>query len=743
MSWAEEDWTVGLSGRVLQKVKELQVQHERFSRESRQRQLQLDNTQAALDKQTLKYEEARGEVQAMQRELQGVREEARAGVSALQRVSLELQTRQAQVCSLEGQLDTARTLAHNLTQEVKRLQAELEKLQNDSGLSDSGLFSTPCWNMTSAWEHSGGRKDERQGHRGEGASQALHVRQLQFSDTPTGLLPRQQNKSTLHRHHSNQSDSSSTPPATFPCEQCDPRPAGKVWPPPLPSTPTAAVISEHQQGQGDCGKAETLRRETDMCVAELRSRVRVLEGELRTEAEQLKASQEELDKCRKELTAREHNLQRSHDQLSLAHSRMAQESDRASGAEQRLRQLQEELQCQRQNTESSRLQHQQRTKDLEKQHQRDLLELQKERQCLQKQHQQEVNKLGQELQQARTLHNALQAHAEKVSLQKQTLDKEMETLKEKLKWTEGQVQESQKRDAQMQAKLMEALREAESVTASLEQSRRREKVLEEEGRRLAQEQADALQLIKELQDQKTIPTPSAPPLQVCAVEQSFSPQPFSSHHPRPSAHVKKPHAATQRGQGRENERGGKTFSKSPSDREPGEGIDSEHITALATPSSEHSRWAGRGGDEEEESKSRSSGDDLMGCNSPETQGCYSFDVALPQLSAAMGNVSEEKVSLKSRHHTEHEDLHKENTALRSELHDVREELQKRLEDLEGQRRAEAEARTRLKQLSRKHASQAGEREEQERERRAELERERAETERLRKAMASLEAERVN
>lgn len=46
----------------------------------------------------------------------------------------------------------------------------------------------------------------------------------------------------------------------------------------------------------------------------------------------------------------------------------------------------------------------------------DLTELQKERQCLEKQNQQEVNKLNQELQQARTLHNALQAQSDKVSL---------------------------------------------------------------------------------------------------------------------------------------------------------------------------------------------------------------------------------------------------------------------------------------------------------------------------------------
>lgn len=40
-----------------------------------------------------------------------------------------------------------------------------------------------------------------------------------------------------------------------------------------------------------------------------------------------------------------------------------------------------------------------------------------------------------------------------LSLQKQALDKELDTLKEKLKWTEGQLKESQKKEAQTQAKL--------------------------------------------------------------------------------------------------------------------------------------------------------------------------------------------------------------------------------------------------------------------------------------------------
>lgn len=42
---------------------------------------------------------------------------------------------------------------------------------------------------------------------------------------------------------------------------------------------------------------------------------------------------------------------------------------------------------------------------------------------MEKEHQQEVNKLNQELQQARTLHNALQAHTDKVNAQDHTIKK--------------------------------------------------------------------------------------------------------------------------------------------------------------------------------------------------------------------------------------------------------------------------------------------------------------------------------
>lgn len=58
MSWATEDWTVGLSGHVAQKVKELQVHQERLSRENKQKQLQIDNICTSLEKQNTKVKAA-------------------------------------------------------------------------------------------------------------------------------------------------------------------------------------------------------------------------------------------------------------------------------------------------------------------------------------------------------------------------------------------------------------------------------------------------------------------------------------------------------------------------------------------------------------------------------------------------------------------------------------------------------------------------------------------------------------
>lgn len=679
---------MGLSGKVLQKVKELQVHHERLSRENKQKQLLLDNIQTSLEKQTTKYEEVRVELQSSHRELQKVQEEAQAAVTSKDRLSQDLQSKQAQVCSLEGQLDAARTLNNKLTQEVKRLEAELEKLQNSSRAAETTLFSTPCWSSTSPWELSGNKKEERHGKREE-KTQGLHVRRLQFPDMSSGSLPRQQPRGA---HHARTPDAYSTPSAAFPWEREDM--AARRPSPESPKTPYSDALSQSLVQDLSATTNGPKDSETHLTAAsELRNRLVDLEGEMRVKAQALNTIQNEVSQNKKQLAAKEVTLQKLRDELGLAHTRMAQEGERASAAEQKAKQLQDELKCQRQNTESSRLQHQQRTKELEKQHQRDLQEFQKERQFMERQHQQEINKLNQELAQARALHNALQAQLDKVSLEKQAVTKEVDTLKEKLKWTEGQLQQSQTKEAQMQAKLTEAVREAEALTVSLKQSQKKERALEEGGRRLTEERDLAQCLLRELQEQKAALAPLQQMLPVCSPAQSSAQTSFSHD----SQHqTRKPSPINAVRQKRKEDRREEVIAPYPSDREPGEGIDSEHISDNLNV---HLKDL-----QSEESRLQSNRAEVL-----ETDHLQIIVETAP--------------SHRSKHAIASEDIQAENSALRSELRDVREELQKRLDDLEVQRRAETEARTRLKQLSRKNANQVTEKEEQYKECKAQLEKE--------------------
>lgn len=179
-----------------------------------------------------------------------------------------------------------------------------------------------------------------------------------------------------------------------------------------------------------------------------------------------------------------------------------------------------------------------------------------------------------------------------------------------------------------------------------------------------------------------------------------------------------------------------TSSSYPSDREPGEGIDSEHIIEyISSDSSECLQRVGDRKNDEEFKRSKNESFEGESCGKGKPSTFDHVDSTFPHSTDETPTNSRLQSSEQAS-----EDLKRENAALRSELNDAREELQKRLDDLEVQRRAEAEARTRLKQLSRKHASQSVEKEEQDKEWKAQLEREKAETERLRKAMAGLEAE---
>ncbi|KAG5853084.1 hypothetical protein ANANG_G00069360 [Anguilla anguilla] len=786
MSWAVGDWAAGLSGTALQKVRELQAQQDRLQREKQQRQLQLESTEAALCKQKQKFEEVRVELAGVRKDLQSSQEEVLVGVRERQRLSQELQVKQAQVCGLEGQLDSARSLSHTLTQEVKRLEAELEKLQNANSSGDSALFSTPCWNVSS-WEHSGSRREQKDSSGGgDGEVRAQHVRQLQFAEhspTPASSPFPRQLQSTPPSGRRNRQPKPPSASAVFPWEReaASSAPKGRA----AALTPPTGDVFERCSPE-DAEKEADVRKENDIQrskVVELQTWVQSLEQDVRSASDRHRESEARLAEVQGELAAREQTLSRARQELDQANGRVEKEKDRAQAAEQRVKQLQEELGCQRQNAESSRRSAEQRRKDLEREHQRELLELQKESQSREKQHQQESNKLNQELQQARTLHNTLQAQCDKVLLQKQALEKDLDSVKGKLQWTEKELQECQKREAQIQSKLTEALREKDSLGLSLEQSSQRVKSLEEEVKRLSRELAEALRLVSELQAQLAVPATPAVPARCLPVGDSFS-CPVTPH--RPSHVPKKKVARPEKSREEQQEQ----RAKYPTDREPAEGIDSDFIGEFGSqaPKGEGGR-AGNEADrrgsitrqEEDEQRGKETTPLKRDKTSVDEEGASikeQEDAGTDQGETLQRDVSVLTKDEKQEHHSsdgdtqpdgvgvlsqdsisssgvkgQHgspslQDLKRENAALRDDLREAKRELEQRLEDLEAQRRAETEARTKLKQVSRKHSSQVEQLRQKTQELKEEggrlekqVEEERKESGRLREALDALESER--
>ncbi|XP_076877844.1 uncharacterized protein LOC143526922 isoform X2 [Brachyhypopomus gauderio] len=752
MSWAADDWTSGLSGRALQKVQELQARAEKLERERQQRQLQLDNSDAALHKQKQKYEEVRVELAGVQRELAGVREEAQGEARARERLAQELQTKVAQVCGLEGQLDSARALAQNLTQEVKRLEAELEKLQKGSVSGDSMLFSTPSWSMNSPWDQSDGKSVP--GGAGDATAHCSRQR-LVFGESPRPPVGGVSSESAQQPHK--------TPPLRRRVHQSDARPFSSVFPwerddtrstprgRPV-STPCSSISSNDVvisiSDSRDNGAEEALRKERD----EASARVCALQRDLQLERERLREAEARVAQTQRDISTKERNHSRTADELARAHTRIAQEGDRAQAAEQRVKQLQEELKCQRQNAETSRCNAEQCRRDTEREHQRELQEVQRERHTLQKQHQQDSNRLNQEIQQARTLHNTLQAQCDKLALQKQAVERDLEGTQAKLKNMEADLTESQKREAQTLGKLTEALKDSEGLRLSLEQLKKREKTLEADVKRLAEELAEALKLIRELQAQlENSPQVSAPFTPV-AVD-SFSPA-LSGHqdHTSPRQPSSQRNRALRAERVRQADRPG--VLTYPPDREPGEGIDSEHISVYSSENTLKTSVKQAGSQHEAGSPGVVDMDSSMteqdtGIEDTDTESNMSDSTsdAFPLKDIHRYSESENPNPLdqEKKEDSPLVELKKENTALRDELWDVKRELEQRLEDLETQRRAEAEARTKLKQLSKKHSTQAEqhrakalELKEQGAKLETQLDVERRESARLREAVTALE-----
>ncbi|XP_060711540.1 centromere protein F-like [Hemiscyllium ocellatum] len=490
MSWAVEEWKSELSSKALQKISEYETQLEKLKKERQQKQLQLDSLEDAFRKHNQKLEDERNENVALKRDTQGLTEARNSLEKAQQRLCHEIQVKEALVCSLEGQLLAAKKQIDNLEQELKRLEAELERSQRASTPTECQLHLTPakiypgC--STLSRPNEGSRLDELQEKYNQEIEEKkrlvsevkalkLQVQQLQFSSNKSHResAPQQIRASTF----SWQQEGTPTRVPESPVGRGSP---SSVFPWEQPRSPPYYNSSSQKQNGNKSGtlgskpgsdqlsplevsanaEVQELRKENQVLqsmMSELEVWVHSQEKEIKNHLNKLQEVQSHLEKSRTELAMKEQALAKSRDDLMRATIQQEQNNNKCAILEQKLKQVAEELSCQRQNAESARRLMEQKLKDKEKEHQQELSDQQRAYRNLEHQCKQEKNQLNQEIQKLKNEHLALQSTMDKMAAQRQQVDRELEEVKTNFHCAEKELATYQRKGDTLQKSLQEAL----------------------------------------------------------------------------------------------------------------------------------------------------------------------------------------------------------------------------------------------------------------------------------------------
>ncbi|XP_003802097.1 centromere protein F [Otolemur garnettii] len=508
MSWALEEWKEGLPTRALQKIQELEGQLDKLKKEKQQRQFQLDTLEAALQKQKQKVENEKSEGTNLKRENQRLMEICENLDKTKQKISHELQVKESQVNFQEGQLNSAKKQIEKLEQEIKRCKSELERTQQAAQSADVSL--NPCntpqkiytTSLTPSHCYSGSKyedlkekynKEVEERKRLEAEVKALQAKKMSQTLPQTTMnhrdIARHQASSSVfswqkERTPSHLSSNSQKTPVRrdfstsyFSGEQ------------EMTPSQSALQIGKRDTNSSFCDNS-TSSHLLDQLKAQnqdLRSKINELElclqgqeKEMKGQVNKFQETQLQLEKAKVELIDKEKILNKSRDELVRTAAQYDQASTKCTALEQKLKKLTEDLNCQRQNSESARCSLEQKIKEKEKEFQEELCRQQRSFQTLDQECTQMKARLTQELQQAKNTHNILQADLDKVTLVKQHLENNLEEFKQKFCRAEQAFQASQNKENELKRSVEEIKKENNLLKSQSEQKAREVCHLEEE-----------------------------------------------------------------------------------------------------------------------------------------------------------------------------------------------------------------------------------------------------------------------
>ncbi|XP_066467809.1 centromere protein F [Tiliqua scincoides] len=465
MSWVVEEWKEGLSTRVLHKIQELESQLEKLKKERQQRQFQLESLEAALQKQKQKVDDEKNEGATLKREKQSLMELCDNLEKTRQKLSHDLQVKESQVNFQEGQLLSCNKHIERLEQELKRIKSEVERSQQTLVSGDASFSGTPQKNFTvpALPSHNDTKFEELQVKYNKEVEERkrLETELKNMKSQKTNPLHPQ---STMSRREIARQQASSSvfswQQEKIPCcssssNQETPTSSRLIashFPWELEATPShkdqKAAKRDFSEGVSGCCRDSQFFDQLKIQNQELRSRIQQLEHNLQVHTQEMKVHmskfqeiQLQLENTKGKLTEKDKALNKSRNEITRITTQLDQTTALLAAKEEKTKRLSDELNCQRQNSESTRRSLEQKVKEKEKEYQEELsLQLNRVK-----------AKLQEELHQAKNSYNVLQAELEKevkkhnslLSCQSTQQSQEICRLKEELGVAKQQLQESQ------------------------------------------------------------------------------------------------------------------------------------------------------------------------------------------------------------------------------------------------------------------------------------------------------------
>ncbi|KAA0711285.1 Centromere protein F [Triplophysa tibetana] len=511
MSWAVEEWKDGLPGKALQKIQEMESQLDKLKKERQQKQFQMDSLEATLQKQKQKMDSEKSEATSLKRENQSLVESCESLDKTRQKLAHDLQVKEQQVNYLEGQLNSSKKQIDRLEQDAKIYKSEFERSQT-SHTAEIPQFNTPQKTFATPATPNHWQQDSRIGDlqekynreveerkRLEAEIKVMHVKLLNQSSMSHKDIARQQSGSSIfpwqqEQTHSHQSLTTLETPSR--------RRNGPSWS--YDDTP----IKPHQQftsgtqndnaGSQQMEQLKNINQDLRAKVSELELHLQAQEKDVKNQINKFSEIQSQLEMARKDLAEKDKLLSKSRDELAKATGQYEQSVSKCSSVEQKLKQLMEEMNCQRHNSEMMHRSLEQKIKDQERESQKELAQLQSSHQALDQQFNQVKNKTSMEIQQAKKDNNILQSEMDKVTALKNRMEKDLDELKQKHLRSEQALQATQTKETEIKKKFDEMQREKNTISCQLEQGLKRVKQLEEEKQNIEQNLAKNRTMVDDL-----------------------------------------------------------------------------------------------------------------------------------------------------------------------------------------------------------------------------------------------------